>query len=100
MLDGEFFGDSERRAHRYKVDVPAVLDRNGGDFVNVQMINVGESGCRLKLAEPLGVATRVTLWIGGLPRLEAQVCWSHKNAAGLKFTDPLPPGIIDKLLDC
>jgi hypothetical protein len=100
MLDGEFFGDSERRAHRYKINVPAVLDRKGSDPLNVQMMNVGETGCRLKLPERLSVGTHVMLSIGGLPRLEARVRWSHENAAGLAFADPLPPGILDKLLDC
>ena len=99
MLDGEFFGENERRARRYKIDAPAVLEFRGSPPVNVAVLNVGATGCRLRLTEPLRVASSVTLTVGGLPRLHALVCWSHKTAAGLAFDPPLAPGCFDRFLD-
>ena len=99
MLNGEFFGENERRGLRYETDVSAVLEREGFPPITVAVLNVGATGCRLKLPERLGVATPVTLSVTGFPRLTANVCWSHESAAGLAFNPPLAPGWLDKFLD-
>lgn len=99
MLDGEFFGESERRARRYKISIPAVLRDRQRDSLHVELLNFGSTGCRLRLPEQLAVGTSVTLSVGGVPDMHGQVCWSHPQAAGVAFSRPLPPGIVNKLLD-
>ncbi|WP_425506472.1 PilZ domain-containing protein [Sphingomonas xinjiangensis] len=97
--DGEFFGENERRARRYKTNIPAVLSRKGCNPIDVVVLDVCSAGCRLGLTGPLSVGSSVKLLVGGAPQLSASVCWSHKEAAGLAFDPPPPLGVFEKLLD-
>lgn len=80
--NGEYFGENERRARRYKTNIPAVLSCENCDPIDVVVLDVCSDGCRLGLSEPLSVGGSVTLLVGGALRLSASVCWSHKEAAG------------------
>lgn len=100
MFDGEFFGDSERRSYRYRIEIPAVLFAAGlSDQMDVRLLNVGEIGCRISTPVRLRVGDAVTIGFRASPSVQGVVRWSHAQAAGVEFCSPLPPGLIDKLLD-
>jgi hypothetical protein len=100
MFDGEFFGDSERRSYRYRIEVPAVLcGANLPGQMDVRLLNVGGMGCRISTPARLRVGDAVTIAFGTSHTVEGVVRWSHAQAAGVEFCRLLPPGVIDKLLD-
>ncbi|MBB5713064.1 PilZ domain-containing protein [Sphingomonas xinjiangensis] len=97
--DGEYFGENERRARRYKTNIPAVLNCEGCIPIDAVVLDVCATGCRLAVTGPLSVGSSVALVVGGVPQLSASVRWSHKEAAGLAFNPPPPSGVFEKLLD-
>lgn len=80
------------RSHkRFGVCRAARLRGEGGDIANGLLVEVSLEGCRisnLKRAD-LAAGNEVCLEIGGWPRMDARVRWSHDDIAGLQLVKPL-----------
>ena len=73
------------REDRRVVAIPARVERQGGHFVDVEVVNISNGGCRVRYKKTLWVGEAVELRMPDLPPIPAQVRWSLLGNAGLKF---------------
>lgn len=72
-------------------------------------IRIGKIACSIRMGdlscggasgicdEPLDVGSFVTLCLGKEHYVEAEVRWVERMSVGLRFTQPLPPGLVRRL---
>ncbi len=66
-----------------------VLVREGGRNRPGVMLNVSQTGAKLKLSGGLPIESQLMLTIPGLPQVRAAVRWCADDEAGVSFLDPL-----------
>ncbi len=76
------------RAPRFSA-ASVVLVREGGRNRPGVMLNVSQTGAKLKLSAGLPIESQLMLAIPGLPQVRAAVRWCADDEAGVSFLDPL-----------
>ncbi len=76
------------RAPRFSA-ASVVLVREGGRNRPGIMLNVSQTGAKLKLSGGLPIGCQLMLTIPGLPQLRAAVRWCEEDEAGVSLLDPL-----------
>ncbi len=76
------------RALRFSA-ASVVLVREGGRNRPGVMLNVSQTGAKLKLSGGLPIESQLMLAIPGLPQVRAAVRWCEEDEAGVSFLDPL-----------
>lgn len=76
------------RAPRLGADCPIVIWHIGRNH-SATLIDVSQTGCRLKVAEPFVAGADVRITIPDLPARRATLRWSGNGLAGFAFNEPL-----------
>lgn len=76
------------RAPRLGADCPIVIWHIGRNY-SATLIDVSQTGCRLKVAEPFVAGADVRITIPDLPARRATLRWSSNGLAGFAFNEPL-----------
>jgi hypothetical protein len=82
-----------RAVPRIQARTHAVV-KSDGRTLSARLIDIGSGGAQLSLRSSLRANGRVTLIIPTLPPLEAFVCWSGPDLAGVRFRTPVALGLL------
>lgn len=90
MLRGSLMDDREAapeqpRAVRSSIRFLATLEMGDGLPVDVEVVNISESGARVQLPDQYVVGPTMRLGFGRLGTFECEVVWSNETHAGVKF---------------
>jgi hypothetical protein len=71
--------------------------RSGRMSCSIRMRDLSCGGASGLCDEPLDVGSSVTICLTRDEWIEAEVRWTERTNVGLKFTHPLPPGLVRRL---
>lgn len=87
-----------RHDPRSRVSIPAGYRTDDGAEFETSVIDISEMGCRLRNGvEPLAPGKGLSIAIGNLAPVSAQVRWQYGSFCGLAFTRPLHSALLDHL---
>jgi hypothetical protein len=87
----------KRREARYFVDLAASFRNASGASRAIKVRNLSARGCRFATSRRMGVGDYLTITIGNLGFIDAQVKWRSGNVHGVRFAQPLHPAVLDHL---
>lgn len=88
----------DRRSPRWPLAIKATMGGGGFFKVAVQLVDVSEDGCRIKVASRMAKGVFMTLKIGELPAMRVKVVWSDGRYAGLSFCAPLGGAALESVV--
>ncbi len=78
---------TERRQHKRATTlINGTVLSNQGNVEGI-VLDLGVSGVKIQVAEPLPLRSRVTLALAGSVHLGGEVVWRHGRKMGVRFTD-------------
>jgi hypothetical protein len=77
------------RAPRFDVECAARIN-SFGRYIDVTLINVSQSGARLRMPKPPRPDTEVILSVPGLPTRRCTTRWAREDMAGFVFLEVIP----------
>ncbi len=88
-----------RREQRYSISVPGRYRKGTGVRFNVAIKDLSEYGCQFSdLVGRIDVGDEITIRIGDIGPLEAQVKWVAKREIGVEFDQPLYPSVLEHII--
>ncbi|RVQ69284.1 PilZ domain-containing protein [Croceicoccus ponticola] len=89
---------AHRYQHRSRVRIPAGYRTDKGDEIATSVIDISERGCRLRSGvDLLKPGEGLSIAIGNLAPVSAQVQWQYGSFCGLSFVRPLDTALLDHL---
>lgn len=89
--------DEKRAALRFPTDIEAAC-RTADTTWPTRLRNISTSGCMITMPEgDLASECALRLRIKGLPAIDAEIVWQHRNHAGVRFRVPLHPAALEHL---
>ncbi len=90
--------DQERRMPRQDVKVLAKYRTGSGTQMEVRVIDISETGCRLyEKRTPLLAGAKISLRIEALGPFDAEVIWVDVDTIGIRFAKPLYGPVFDHI---
>jgi len=86
-----------RRAERRIVGIKASLREFGGIKLDVDVLDLSETGFRVESVYTIAVGARVYLTIPTFSPMEARVAWRQKYGYGCQFARPLHAAVFDTI---
>lgn len=88
-----------RREKRYSISVPGRYRKGTGRGFNVAIKDLSEYGCQFSdLVGRVQKDDAITIRIGSIGPLVAQVKWIDKRNVGIEFEQPLYPSVLDHII--
>lgn len=84
----------KRREPRYDVRVDASFRNGSGSSMRIRLSNLSARGCRFSTGKRMGPGAFLTLTMGSLDFIDAQVTWRDGNVHGIRFLQPLHPAVL------
>ncbi|WP_114522156.1 PilZ domain-containing protein [Altererythrobacter sp. ZODW24] len=92
------YSDQERRKPRQDVKVLAKYRTGRGTQMDVRVIDISETGCRLfEKRSPLSANDKISMRIEALGPFDAEVVWVEVDTIGIKFVKPLYGPVFDHI---
>jgi hypothetical protein len=91
-------GVDRRDAMRWPVSIAATVKESRLCFQGVRLVEISRAGCRIETGFLLPPGMSTVLRLPGFKALNATVVWSERAAAGLRFAEPLHPGVVTHLM--
>jgi len=89
---------TKRQHSRVPVKIPAGYRTDDGAEFETSVIDISASGCRLRDGiEGLRPGSGLSISIGNMAPVSAQVRWQYRSTCGISFTRPLHGAIVDHL---
>lgn len=88
----------QRRAERKPSGVRSALRPRGSGSITVQVIDISAGGCRIEVRPTPYQGSTVWLKLPGLEAWYATVAWVGDDCAGLRFSQPLHPAVVDRFV--
>lgn len=89
-----------RREQRYSIAVPGRYRKGTGVRFNVAIKDLSEYGCQFAdLVGRLSIGDEITIRIGEIGPLSSKVKWIDRRQAGVEFSQPLHPSVLDHIID-
>ncbi|MGI4733011.1 MAG: hypothetical protein ACRYFW_14875 [Janthinobacterium lividum] len=92
-------GMDERKARRRAASIAARLYGAVTAPCPVRVLDLTHLGCRVSASQLLSVGAFVTLELPHFTDVNGWVAWSLDGEIGLDFAHPLPPRVVDYILD-
>ncbi|HEV7233099.1 MAG TPA: PilZ domain-containing protein [Sphingorhabdus sp.] len=89
---------NSRSFERGAVTIPAEIREIGAGKQSVSVIDLSQSGFRMRCIFLIGEGRTVFLTIPGFQSLEAIVAWHHDEYYGCRFVRPLHEAIYDHII--
>lgn len=93
---------SRRQEHRAfirgGVTIPATIREHGGGRQAVEVVELSQSGCRVKSSSFIYSGRAIFLKLPGYNQLKARVVWSQDAIYGCEFTSRLHLAIFEDIL--
>jgi hypothetical protein len=87
----------QRVAFRFPTDVEAEC-RSCHKAWASRLVNISTTGCMIACPEPdLPDKALLRLRVKGLTAIDGEIVWQHRNHAGVRFSVPLHPAVIEHL---
>jgi len=90
-------GYDSRGEDRYDVHLEADLRGNPGEASPVRITNLSSRGCRFASARKSPLGSLITIAVGRIGHLEAEVKWRAGDTYGVRFDHPLPQVFLDHM---
>ena len=88
-----------RREKRYSISVPGRYRKGTGVGFNVAIKDLSEYGCQFSdLGGRVQKDDGITIRIGSIGPLAAQVKWIDRRKVGIEFEQPLYPSVLDHMI--
>jgi len=91
-------GHRQRKIGRSDTRIPATLRQPTRQRFPISVINLSARGCGIETKSPPPLGAMAWLRLPGLESWFATIAWSEPGRAGLDFTQPLHPAVVEKLL--
>jgi hypothetical protein len=86
-----------REESRYHVQVAADLQVGDDTFEPVRITNLSRSGCRFTVRRDSALARLITIVVGRVGHLDAEVKWRSGKTYGVRFDAALPQVVLDHM---
>jgi hypothetical protein len=86
-----------RREDRYDVQLAAALHDGTGSADAVRITNLSSHGCRFTMPRATRLGKLITIAVGRVGRLDAQVRWRVGRTYGVRFDDRIPEVWLDHM---
>jgi hypothetical protein len=88
-----------RQEQRHPVEIQGRYRTGSGIPRDVIVTDLSEHGCRIfdRFCN-LGIGRFITIRVGSIGPLGARVMWRESNLAGLQFSEPLHPRVLEHVL--
>ncbi len=80
-----------RRAQRRATDAPSTMRTDGGDPVDVLVLDLPRSGIRIMTDADLGIGQEISIGLAGAGVTRAYVTWARDGEYGCAFERPIAP---------
>lgn len=80
-----------RRAQRRATDAPSTMRTDGGNPVDVIVLDLSRSGIRIMTEADLGIGQEISIGLAGAGVTRAYVTWAHGGEYGCAFERPIAP---------
>ncbi len=87
-----------RFTSRKDVNIEAEIREAGAGRFKIFVLDLSETGFRMKSLTFINPESRVTLTLPGLAPLAAQVAWTKGDLYGCSFANPLYPAVFDHIV--
>lgn len=87
----------ERAAERRRVNIRALVREAGSARVDIDVVDLSESGFRFESYHAFAPGTRVFISMPTFQPLEAVIAWRGSNQYGCRFLKPLHPAVFDTI---
>lgn len=88
----------QRRSARRETGIRSALRPRGMGSIPVQVTDISAGGCRIEVRPTPYPDSTVWLKLPGLEAWYARVAWVGEDVAGLEFTKPLHPAVVDRFV--
>jgi hypothetical protein len=78
-----------RRAQRRATDAPSTMRTDGGDPVDVLVLDLSRSGIRIMTDADLGIGQEISIGLAGAGVTRAYVTWARGGEYGCAFERPI-----------
>ena len=78
-----------RRAERRATDAPSTMRTDGGDPVDVLVLDLSRSGIRIVTDADLGIGQEISIGLAGAGVTRAYVTWARSGEYGCAFERPI-----------
>ena len=90
---------SGRVATRHHVEVAGRYRARMGTSRDIWIKDISETGCRFfDRYSSLAIGSTVSFRVGNIGPIEAEVRWRERSIVGVRFTQPLYPGVLDHIV--
>ena len=89
--------DNHRREDRYDVQLAADLHSETGKAEPVRIVNLSSQGCRFTMPRKVRLGKLITIAVGRVGRLDAEVRWRVGRTYGVRFDDQIPDTWLDHM---
>jgi len=86
-----------RQDDRYDVLLPADLHDETGSAEPVKIVNLSSRGCRFTVPGRARLGKLITIAVGRVGRLDAEVRWRVGRTYGVRFDDKIPDVWLDHM---
>ena len=91
--------DGEHRfTQRTDVSIEAEIREAGGGRFKIYVLDLSETGFRMKSLTYINPESRITLTLPGMAPLAASVAWAKSDHYGCSFLNPLYPAVLDHIV--
>lgn len=80
-----------RGAQRRATDAPSTMRTDGGDPIDVLVLDLSRSGIRIMTEADLGVGQEISIGLAGAGVTRAYVTWARDGEYGCAFERPIAP---------
>lgn len=87
-----------RKSRRVALDTEVTIRRAGFPNYRVRIRDLSPEGCKFEFVDRPSVHEHVWVKVEGLEAIEATVCWTDANLAGVKFDRPLHRAVFDSVV--
>ena len=87
----------QREEDRYDVQLAGALQDGTGLADPVRITNLSRRGCRFTVAGRTRLGKLITIAVGRVGYLDAQVKWRLGSTYGVRFDDALPQVVLDHM---
>jgi hypothetical protein len=89
----------QRRAERRSTGIRSALrSRGSAGSLPVQVVDISTAGCRIEVRPAPYQGSTVWLKLPGLEAWCGRVAWVGDDCAGVHFSQPLHPAVVDRFL--
>ncbi len=95
IVDGP---SEQRKAERRTTGIRSALRPRGMGSVPVQVVDISAEGCKVEVRPTPYAGSTVWLKLPGLEPWYAKVAWVGDDCAGLQFSQPLHPAVVERFV--